>query len=269
MTEISSKLNLNTLQNAFRSAAKKTDISFDFLVKTAARESGFQSSAKATGSSAAGLFQFIEQTWLGMVSRHGSSYGLAKEAASIQQDEAGKFSISSPAERNRILGLRHDPQISTAMAAELTAENQKVLQTKLGRSPTESELYIAHFMGAGKAASLLSAAETTPDLLAFSIFPAEAKANPTIFYDSEKQPRTVSQVIADLGRLHGTNDAQQPELLENTIPSRGRVNLGSGSFAARSSAGGGFYSPLLRLSPTVVQLLAELSAPKAPGEPKQ
>lgn len=43
-------------------AAQATGTSFDYLLKTALREANFEPTAKATTSSASGLFQFIDQT---------------------------------------------------------------------------------------------------------------------------------------------------------------------------------------------------------------
>jgi hypothetical protein len=49
---------------AIRHASKVTGTNFQYLVATAQVESGFNPGAAAATSSARGLFQFIEQTWL-------------------------------------------------------------------------------------------------------------------------------------------------------------------------------------------------------------
>ncbi len=262
MSTIFGNPKIEHLQRAFHSAAKQSGVSFDFLVKTAARESGFRSSAKATTSSAAGLFQFIEQTWLGMVSKHGARYGLATESSAIQQSSNGRFNVEDPALRNRILGLRHDPAISTAMAAELTAENQQALQTKLGHKPSDTELYLAHFMGAGKAVSFLQAMSASPQKSATSLFAAEAKANPAVFKTKNGQERSLTQVFGHLGRLHGDESKIKLPIDNNPIAISGEVMRGVVKITHAMSP-----SPIIRLSPIMVQLLAELSAPKAPNDP--
>ena len=53
------------ITSAIQSASKTTGTEFNYLVQTAARESAFNPKAQATTSSARGLFQFIESTWLG------------------------------------------------------------------------------------------------------------------------------------------------------------------------------------------------------------
>lgn len=255
MTNISEQIQLKNLQKVFRTTAEKSGVSFDFLLKTAARESGLQSSAKAKTSSAVGLFQFVEQTWLAMVAKHGASHGLAKEASGIEQDENGRFTVNNQATRNQILGLRHDPAISTDLAAELTIENKNFLQNKLGRAPSNAELYIAHFMGAGQAGSMITAASNTPNSAANLLFPVEAKSNPSIFMGKNGTARTVLQVVTELQRLHSDEAVELPVAVGN-----------SNSFAPITTAwplaGGMVRAPLLQLSPTLIHLLAELSAPE-------
>jgi soluble lytic murein transglycosylase-like protein len=58
------------VETAIRRASNAVGVDFDFLMKTARRESAMNPSAKARTSSAAGLFQFIEQTWLSTVKQH-------------------------------------------------------------------------------------------------------------------------------------------------------------------------------------------------------
>ena len=53
------------ITGAIRQAAQSTGISFEYLLTTAKIESNFNPSAQASTSSAKGLYQFIDQTWLG------------------------------------------------------------------------------------------------------------------------------------------------------------------------------------------------------------
>src|SRR5215510_16243908 len=61
---------------AFRQAAQSTGISFEYLLTTAKIESNFNPSAQASTSSAKGLYQFIDQTWLGTMKQDGAALGL-------------------------------------------------------------------------------------------------------------------------------------------------------------------------------------------------
>lgn len=180
-------------------ASQETGADFDFMVRTAARESNFDPNARASTSSAAGMYQFLDQTWLAMMHRHGANHGLAQEAGQIEQGENGRFSVRDPAERQRILDLRFDAGVAARMAGELAAENAAILETRIGRQPTSGELYAAHFLGAGGASELINAAQTTPATRADSLFPAAAAANRNVFFDGGRA-RNVREVLAGLTR---------------------------------------------------------------------
>ena len=98
-----------TVQAAIRRAADATGVNFSLLVETARRESAMNPNARASTSSATGLFQFIESTWLDMVRRHGADHGLGAEAAALQNG-------ADAATRRQILALRTDPELSARMA---------------------------------------------------------------------------------------------------------------------------------------------------------
>ncbi|HRE45658.1 MAG TPA: transglycosylase SLT domain-containing protein, partial [Terricaulis sp.] len=127
----------DAVRAAIRRAADATGVNFSLLVETARRESAFNPDARAATSSATGLFQFIDSTWLDMVRRHGGRHGLGAEAAALQQG------ADAPT-RQAILALRADPELSARMAGELARENAAALESRLGRSPSAGELYAAH-----------------------------------------------------------------------------------------------------------------------------
>jgi hypothetical protein len=159
---------------AIRRAADATGVNFSLLVETARRESALNPHARAGTSSATGLFQFIESTWLDMMRRHGADHGLGHYATQLQQG-------ADAATRREILALRNDPEISARMAAELARENAQTLQARLGRAPNAGELYAAHVMGSGGALRLIEAAQQgAPSAVA--MFPREAAANRGLFY---------------------------------------------------------------------------------------
>ena len=81
------------VEAAIRRAASATGVDFDFLMKTARRESAFNPNAKAPTSSASGLFQFIEQTWLGTVKKFGHKHGYGQYADLIYQGQDGRWRV--------------------------------------------------------------------------------------------------------------------------------------------------------------------------------
>ncbi|QPF82532.1 transglycosylase SLT domain-containing protein [Bradyrhizobium genosp. L] len=183
---------------AIKQAASTTGTSFEYLLTTAKMESNFDPRAGASTSSAHGLFQFIDQTWLGTVKEAGPQLGYGQYADAISRNSDGSYSVSDASARNTIMKLRDDPNASSSMAAALTQSNSFKLTGMIGRRPTDSELYMAHFMGVGGAAKLISSAEDSPSANAAAMFPKAASANYSIFYDKSGSARSVSQVYSVL-----------------------------------------------------------------------
>lgn len=164
--------------SAIKTASAKTGVSFSYLMEKAAAESNFNPTIKAKTSSATGLFQFIESTWMDMINKHGAKYG-------IDTDQS----------RQNLLDLRKNPQIASLMAAEFADGNAAHLEKTVGGKIGNTELYFAHFMGAGGASAFLTQLKKNPMALAADLFPKEARANRNVFYDRQTgQPKTLQQV---------------------------------------------------------------------------
>ena len=100
--------------------------------------------------------------------------------------------------RGEIMALRQDPTANALMAGVFTNSNAKHLTNKLGRAPTDGELYMAHFMGANGAARLITAAESNPGAVAAQSFSAAARANRSIFFDKSGRARSFAEVTQNL-----------------------------------------------------------------------
>src|SRR4030081_3381546 len=140
-------LSRSRIAGAIKQAANTTGTSFEYLLATAKMESNFNPTAGASTSSARGLYQFIDQTWLGTVKEAGAQLGYGKYADAITKSSSGSSSVSNPAARTALMKLRADPAAASAMAGVLTQSNSFKLTGKIGRRPTDGELYMAHFMG--------------------------------------------------------------------------------------------------------------------------
>jgi hypothetical protein len=186
------------IAGAIKQAASTTGTSFEYLLATAKMESNFNPTAGASTSSAHGLYQFIDQTWLGTVKEAGAQLGYGKYADAITKSSSGSYSVSDTSARAAIMKLRDDPTASSAMAAVLTQSNSFKLTGQIGRRPTDGELYMAHFMGVGGAAKLISNAEDNPNASGARLFPNAAAANRSIFYDHSGRARSVSEVYSVL-----------------------------------------------------------------------
>lgn len=131
-------------------------------------ESGGSVRAKNPRSSAAGLGQFIDSTWMAMM-------------------RAYRPDLTQSLSADRILALKFDPSLATLMVRKYAAENEAVLR-RAGFKATAGQLYLAHFLGSGGALAALSA----PPLAAISsvLDAGVTTANPFL------EGRTVAWLIA-------------------------------------------------------------------------
>jgi hypothetical protein len=223
---------------AIKQAANATGTSFQYLVATAKMESNLDPSASATTSSAKGLYQFIDQTWLGTVKEAGAQFGYGAYADAISKSASGSYSVSDPKTRAAILKLRDDPVASAAMAGVLTQSNSFTLTGRIGRRPTDGELYMAHFMGVAGAAKLISNAEDNPNATAATLFPNAAAANHSIFYDRSGNARSVSEVYSVLTSRYASaaDSASARTAMASAGVTAANTTLASAAPAAASSA---------------------------------
>ena len=185
-----------SIQSAIALASSRTGIDFDYLLGQAQVESGLNARAAAGTSSARGLYQFIEQSWLAVVKQHGAEHGLGWAADSIKQGVNGRYGVADAGMRQAILGLRTDPTAASLMAAEHASDNKTALEGSLGRSATGTDLYMAHFLGLGGAKSFLSAMADDPARGGATMFPAAARANRQIFFAADGSQRSLGEIYA-------------------------------------------------------------------------
>jgi hypothetical protein len=188
---------------AIRQAARMTGADFKYLLATAQVESNLNPNAQAPASSAKGLFQFIEQTWLSTLKEQGAALGYAPYASAISRQASGQYSVSDPQMYNRIMDLRSDPTANALMAGAYTRTNAGKLSDRFGRTPSEGELYIAHFLGPNGAMRLIDLAESRPYTPAAALFPGPARANPSIFFDASGNARGAAAVYKTLLGRYG------------------------------------------------------------------
>lgn len=212
MTSISHISAAPKIEQALRFASSRTGADFDYLLKTAVRESSLKSDAKSTTSSAKGLFQFIEQTWLSTLKKSGHEFGMGQLSNAIEQKQDGRFTVADPATRSAILALRDDPRTSALVAGAYTRDSAHKLQSAFGRAPSKGELYIAHFMGKNGAIELISEAQQSPTSIAADHFPQAAASNRSIFYTQSGRARNMAEVYHHLTAKHGQQPVQMAHL---------------------------------------------------------
>jgi len=204
----------SSVVTALRNAAAATGSDFHYLLGTAMRESSLKPDAQSSSSSAVGLFQFIDQTWLGLVKEHGAQYGLGSFAAAITKDTEGRYHAPAT-DKQAILNLRKDPDVAALMAGEYAKTTQGQMRTNLGRDVCGGELYAAHFLGPDAACKLIRLAGSDPSANAVAQFPQAAAANKTVFFHADGAPKSVREVydwaLAQPGSAGTARVSQVPE----------------------------------------------------------
>lgn len=185
------------VEAAIQRASTATGVDFTFLMRTAKRESGGNPAARANSSSASGLFQFVDQTWLATLKQHGAKYGYARYADLITKGSDGRFRVADGDARQAVMALKLDPHAASLMAGELTSDHAAYLRGRVGRAPTSGELYAAHFLGPQGSARLIEAAQSNPGASAAAMFPEAAGANRSLFY-REGRPVSVAALYGNL-----------------------------------------------------------------------
>ncbi|HEX2116549.1 MAG TPA: transglycosylase SLT domain-containing protein [Alphaproteobacteria bacterium] len=256
------------IRSAIHQASAATGVPFNYLVAQAEQESGFKADARASTSSAAGLYQFTEATWLRMIREHGDKHGVGDLARALSSDAGAR---TDAATRARILALRDDPKLSAAMAAEYARGNHAQLAQALGREIGATDLYLAHFLGAGGATRFLAALRAEPGRAAADILPEAAAANRSVFFTTDGRARSVDEIYDrfaakfDPGRLETAASPASP------APPDAKQAAFEFMLAGNSAGSRALEAVLRRtslaalsgnvLSPTVIAALAALDTP--------
>ena len=203
---------------ALKQASAVTGSDFRYLLSTAMRESSLRPQAKSGTSSASGLFQFVEQTWFGLVKQFGARHGLGSFANAIAQKADGRFEADNASDRHAILALRNDPQVAALMAGEYANATRAQLQSSLGRDVSNGELYAAHFLGPEAACRLIRMTSSQPQTCAATVFPEAAAANHAVFYHANGTAKSVQEVYNWALKQPAVPAKEAPPEVQSTQP---------------------------------------------------
>ncbi|WP_206366300.1 lytic transglycosylase domain-containing protein [Sphingomonas flavalba] len=258
------------VQSAIARASAKTGVDFSYLLGQAQVESSLRPDARARTSSATGLYQFIDQSWLAVVKRHGEEHGLGWAADAIQRGAGGRYYVADSRQRAAILDLRTNSEAASLMAAEHAADNKAVLEASLGRTVGGTDLYMAHFLGVAGAGKFLSTMAHSPERSAAALFPAAASANRGIFYATDGRARSLSEIydrfaakIDEGTRLAATGKSLPPAAnagrptLAVDMAALGERNGGDGDMSTLDrllANGAGDRATMLRPTPETAKL---------------
>src|SRR5829696_8469526 len=162
-------------------AARATQTDPVLLMAIADKESSFSTAVRARTSSATGLYQFIDTTWLKVVNDFGARHGLKKEANAIVWSD-DELVVSDQSERARILDLRREPYTSALLAAEMLRRDANRIGRRLG--PEGAERFMEKVLG-------------EPDSIAADLLPKPARANKPIFFATvgrKQKGRSIAEV---------------------------------------------------------------------------
>lgn len=221
---------------AVQEASASTGVDFAFMMSQAANESSFDAEAKARTSSATGLYQFIDSTWLTMVKEHGGQHGLGKYQHLIETDSRGRYVVNDPVIRREILDLRNDPRLNAVMAGEFAASNKRHLERSVGGTIGPTDMYMAHFLGPSGATTFLNALRRSPDAPAADFFPAAAQANRAVFYNASGQARSLQDVYNWMDRR-----VDRGMQLADGLPSAPPARSGPAAFLANARPTGDLF----------------------------
>jgi len=195
---------------AIRLSSIRTGVDFSYLMKLAAAESNFKPKSKSATSSATGIYQFTHDTWLNTLKTHGAKYGLVGDFASNIEHYETRYGYQRPIVRNEamyqhLLELRKNPRVSAIMTAEMIRDSEQILTHSFDRKPTQTDLYLTHFLGTDEAITFLRSLEQSPEAHAVELFPEAASSNRDIFHPKSSAPRTVDEVYALFGEKFSTS----------------------------------------------------------------
>jgi len=151
--------------------AKKYNLPPELMHRIAKAESNYDPNASNKNSNAKGLYQFIDTTWTSMGGKKGEQF---------------------------------DPEMNTELGAKYIRQNADYLKNKLGRNPTYSEIYGAHFFGPHGAASLLSKAD--PDMpieQGLATFESKKRIKTIMNQNPNLRGKTVGDVFGDFANKTG------------------------------------------------------------------
>jgi hypothetical protein len=198
----------NDVLAAIRLGSIRTGVDFSFLMELARVESNFNPTVRAPKSSATGLFQFKDYSWLEAIKAFGADYGLKDYATQVElseDKEEGQQPIVRDSLQLEVLALRVNPRLSTLLVAESIKRNLQELSDMIGREPRRADLYLSHLLGTTDAAIFLKALDEEPDAIAADIFPEAAARHSSVFLNLQHQPRTVSRVYQWVDRKFNTS----------------------------------------------------------------
>lgn len=185
-------------------AARITQVPANLTLAIAERESLLDPEATPIGirSSAVGLHQFLEQTWLETIWENPREMFLSdarqKLAKTVNGDGRTVYSSKDSDWLNAVLDMRTDPYLSTIAMGLNLHKNRRAVHERIGYwLKMNGETYIPHVLGPAGAAKLITAALKSPDTRTDTLFSARVLRNRGVFYEGRRN-RTAEETVRHL-----------------------------------------------------------------------
>lgn len=191
-----------TAAAAIRLASMRTGVDFEYMMELSSAESNFDHDITASTSSATGLFQFTEDTWLQSIRRYGVWYGM--EPLALQMNVTFDMNgllvgrVENPFIRTAAFDLRTQPHLMALIAAEFQMRNQFRITCAIPRQLTRTEMYLGHFLGPDGAITFMQNRASNPGASAARAFPQQAEANRAVFYSRDRRGRRIARSYDDV-----------------------------------------------------------------------
>lgn len=245
---------------AIQRASDRTGVNFSYLMAQAAQESSFDPKAQASTSSARGLYQFIDRTWLEMVRDHGTRHGIGDLSAWIEGKPGETPKVRDPVIKAKIMALRDDPVFSSMMAGEYASGNKTKLERETGGSAGATELYMAHFLGPSGASRFLTALKSNSAAQADLILPEAAAANRNVFYAKDSgRALSVGEIYQRFARSISGKQAEfgNMQALVQPLPTARDSTMGAGG--SRVTTAGWNGPPGGLVAPETVMIMSKMT----------
>ncbi len=194
---------VDTLYNV----AKKTDTDFKLLVITAMIESDLGRVTISSKSTARGIYQYIEPTWLVLMKRYGGRIGYQHYSDSITFNAQTRTPEvkGGMITRQKILDLRYDNKIAALIKAYQIKDEKRILETyKNGQNITVTDHYIAHMLGLSLARTFYKLKNTESDFILANLkdrnFKEAVSLNKSFFYTQTGDALNASQAYVQFDR---------------------------------------------------------------------
>ncbi len=189
-------------------ASIATHIDFELLLITAMIESDLGRVTKSSTSSARGIFQYIEPTWLVLIKRYGARIGQKNYASAITintESYLPEITDASQFTKKDILSLRDNTKIAALIKAnQLKDEAKIVAKYKAGQRINATDHYIVHMLGLSQARTFYTLLKNESSNILANLnnkgFKEAIRLNPTFFYNAQNKALSAAEAYTQFHR---------------------------------------------------------------------